>query len=181
MKEISSLTDQELAAKIRESDNAAYKALYYRYFDRLYKFIWFRLRAGEISLDLTQELFTRIWKNRATLDPTKSIKAYLYRIANNLVINHLQKNTVEMNYRDHLSRQNKVHRTNDTFDLREEIQKAIDSLPDKSRTVFILHRFEEFTYAEIAVSLNVSIKTVEKRMSLALKQLRKDLAPHMED
>ena len=63
----------------------------------------------------------------------------------------------------------------ESFDLRDKIQTAIDTLPDPLRIVFVLHRFEEHTYGDIAEVLDISVKTVEGRMSRALRLLREQL------
>lgn len=170
-------SDAALAAAIRDGDEAAFRTLYDRYAARIHAFVWYRAHSQELALDLTQEVFARVWKHRAVLDPGKSIKAYLYRIAHNLVINHLQRQTVEKNYLAELGSDRFITRPDDRFDLQEHLQRAIDALPERLKTVFLLHRFEGFSYAEIAASLEISIKTVEKRMSHALRQLRERLAP----
>lgn len=175
-----SISDQELAEKIKQSDDEAFKILYFRYYDKLFRFVWYRSRSQETAQDIVQELFSRVWRSRETLDPEKSIKAYLYRIANNLMINLSNRQTVERAYLSGRSMADMIENPNDRFDVRERIQKAIDQLPNKARTVFALHRFEAFTYAEIAEALGISIKTVEKRMSAALKELRTTLRPFLD-
>ena len=173
---LSSPSDAELAARIRDGDSAAFKTLYFRYFEKLYQFTWYRIRASEQARDLTQEVFARLWRNREGLDPEKSVKAYLYRIAHNLIINHLQRQTIERNYLSTLSEDSFIMHPSGDRNLCKSIARAIKDLPEKFRIVFMLHRFEEFTYADIAESLGISIKTVEKRMSIALKILREKLA-----
>lgn len=175
MRDFDSFSDSELARAVSNSDGEAFQALYYRYYEKLYYFIWYRMRSTEAARDITQELFSRVWHHRASLDPAKSIKAYLYRIANNLVINQFQKQTIEKKYLNTLEPDRFVATPSENFDLKDKIGRAIDGLPEKPRTVFMLHRFEGFTYAEIAQSLEVSVKTVEKRMSHALKLLREAL------
>ncbi|RMH78025.1 MAG: RNA polymerase sigma-70 factor [Calditrichaeota bacterium] len=170
--------DRQLVEAIREGDYEAFRELYFRYYQKLYNFIWYRTRADELTKDLIQELFVRVWHRHETLDPDRSIKAYLYRIANNLLINHLQKESVINAYRaDQLHKPAHTLPEDDRFEVKDRIQEAINDLPEKQRLVFILHRFQDFTYAEIAEALNISIKTVEKRMSQALAYLRERLAP----
>lgn len=177
MAEYASYSDPELVNAIRENNTLAFKTLYFRYYEKLFYFVWFRIRNEELAKDIVQELFSRVWNNRSSLDASKSIKAYLYRIASNLVINNLQKQTVERKYLKELPPEKFVTTPNENFDLQEKIRQAINALPEKAQTVFILHRYEGFTYAEIARSLEISIKTVEKRMSHALRLLRDSLAP----
>ena len=83
--------DSDLVTAVRASDEAAFKSLYYRYYQTMFNFLWRRTRDYEASKDLTQELLIRLWKHRENLDPKQSLRAYLYRIANNLAIDHLRK------------------------------------------------------------------------------------------
>ena len=92
------------------------------------------------------------------------------------LVNHLQRQTIERNYLSTLSEDSFIMHPSGDRNLGKSIDRAIKDLPEKSRIVFMLHRFEEFTYADIAESLGISIKTVEKRMSIALKILREKLA-----
>ena len=176
MGNFSSFTDGQLAEAIKRSDSQAFKALYYRYYEKIFQFIWLRTRSTELSKDLTQEVFSKTWNKRGNLDPNQSIKAYLYRISNNLVINHFQHQKVEKKYLANLDAESFITNPDENFELRDKITREIENLPEKQRTVFTMHRFENFSYAEIAKTLDISIKTVEKRMSQALRILRLRLA-----
>ena len=66
-------------------------------------------------------------------------------------------------------------------ELSRRIKEAVDALPESYREVFIMHRFQEKTYREIAEQLNIPTKTVDYRMQQALKQLRKDLRDYLRD
>jgi RNA polymerase sigma-70 factor (ECF subfamily) len=170
--------DPELAVAIKQSDADAFKILYYRYYEQLFRFLWHKTRDHETSKDLVQELFFRVWKNRESVDPSKSIKAYLYKTASNLAIDLLRKKTTEQAY----ALENPVEETSAPeaqFDLEEKARAAIDSLPEHIHTVFCLSRIEGLKYTEIAETLHISVKTVESRMSKALKILRQKLQPFL--
>ena len=169
--------DADLVAAIRRSDETSFKTFYYRYYEIMFNFLSRRTRNYEASKDLAQELFIRVWKNRETLDPKQSIKAYVYRIANNLAIDHLRKKDRDQaTFVQELTHEPGIA-PDETFDLEEKVQAAICGLPEPLQTVYTLSRDEELTYPEIAASLEVSVKTVEYRMSQALKILREKLKP----
>ncbi|NUO79653.1 RNA polymerase sigma-70 factor [candidate division KSB1 bacterium] len=172
-------SDAELAQALRASDHVAFKTLYFRYFEVLYRFLWRYTRAEQVAKDLVQEVFTRVWQNRDKLDPQQSVKAYLFRIGYNLVIDHLRKKTHQPDSLEADSAHEPSYVDESQFDLREKLQTAIDNLPEPLRVVFTMSRFEENTYAEIAEVLEISIKTVESRMSKALKELRDQLKPFL--
>ncbi|NIV95376.1 RNA polymerase sigma-70 factor, partial [candidate division KSB1 bacterium] len=168
-------TDAELAKRIRNSESHAFKILYYRYFEALYGFIWQQTRNYELSEDLTQEVFYRIWAGRKKVNPQRAIKSYLYRTAKNLVIDHRRKQSLEREYWTRTQSGQAQNLEADEIDIRDEILSTIDDLPEPLRIVFTLSRFEGLKYKEIAETLNVSIKTVQSRMSKALKILQEKL------
>ena len=164
--------DEELVEAIKENDHDAFKILYYRYFQKLIRFAYYRLRSIETARDLIQELFFRVWTGRERLNPQKSIQAYLYRSLNNLVINYRKLSSSQTSSLTDLDeRKIKVaEQQENTID----IQNAIERLPEKLKNVFILSRLEGYKYSEIAEICNISVKAVEKRMTKVFVLLRKE-------
>ena len=170
-----SRSDADLVRAIRNSDTGAFKILYFRYYDPLFRYVWYRTHSPESVKDFLQDAFTRLWQNRRFLDPEKSIKAYLYRIVHNLLIDHYRKADLNQSFRADSPLPSAVIPEGDS-DLRMDIQSAVDSLPDDLRDTFMLNRYQGLKYAEIAEVCGVSLKTVESRISRALDFLRKYLA-----
>ena len=167
-------TDEEhLVEAIRKNDHDAFRELYYKYFEKLTRFAWYRLQSIETSRDLVQDLFFRVWKVRTGLNPKKSIKAYLYKSLNNLIINHFKLSSSQTFAITTLDERKST--TEQEQDAIIDIQTAINLLPIKLKTVFILSRAEGFKYSEIAEICSISVKAVEKRMSNAFVLLRKYL------
>lgn len=173
----SAATDEELTRAIRQSNADAFKTLYYRYFEKLYSFLWRKTFSEDTAQELVQETFVRIWQNRHNLRPDKPLKSYLYRTATNLAIDHLRKKTVRQTYLVATPESEPALAPDDQFELRDRMQAAIASLPEPAQQVFVLSRFEGLKYDEIAELLQVSVKTIESRMSKALKALREQLLP----
>jgi len=171
--------DDELIRAINLSDRAAFKQLCERYYDPLYRFLWRKTRNDEAAKDLVQELFMNLWKMRVSLEENLSIKAYLYRAASNLAINHLRKKVLQQtHFVDNLANALAGY-SDEERELRECLDEALQDLPEAQRTVFVLNRFEGLKYAEIAETLQISIKTVESRMSQTLKHLREKYGPRI--
>jgi RNA polymerase sigma-70 factor (ECF subfamily) len=171
--------DAELTEAIKASDHTAFQVLYYRYFAALFRFLWRQTSDEELAKDLLQEAFGRVWKNRENLDPRRSIKSYLYRIGRNLVIDHRRQNVHKPDYLADHPASEPAYSVDEQFDLHDKLQAAINDLPEPLRLVFTMNRFEGMKYAEIAEMLDISIKTVESRMSKALTILRLKLAPFL--
>ena len=168
-------TDHALGVRLRASDHAAFKTLFYRYYEPLYRFVARRLPAGESSQDVVQDIFARLWQNRAGINPDQPLKAYLFRIANNILIDQYRKREVRRAFVARHDGATPMVAPVEYFDVEEHVAQAVEALPEALRQTFILSRFEALTYREIAVLLDISVKTVESRMSKALKQLRASL------
>lgn len=168
------IIDKDLIVAVKQGDHHAFKKLYLKYFQMLIRFAWYRVHSVDVAKELVQELFIRVWSSRKSLDPEKSIKAYLYKALGNLVINHLKlksSNSISLdNNENYLEPSN-----NENIDLQIDIRDAIDSLPEKMKSVYMLSRYDGFSYDEIAEIHNISKKAVEKRMSKAFVLLRKKM------
>lgn len=172
-------SDAELAAAIRASEHLAFKTLYYRHFDALYRFLRRQTSDDELARDFVQEAFCRVWKSRARLDPGQSIKSYLFRIAHNLVIDHRRKNLPPGDFMEVHTNGELICPADESFDFRDRTEDVIKELPEPIRLVFTMNRFDDVKYSEIAEALDISVKTVEARMSKALSILREKLAPFL--
>ena len=169
------LTDSQLTEAIRNNDQLAFKDLFYRYYPKLFRFAVVHIQSKDLACDLVQEVFFRVWDKRGKLNPQKSIQAYLYKILNNLIINHL-KLTSAIN----ISLENNVITntlaTELKLDYEIDIHTAIEKLPAKLRSVFVLIKIEGFKYDEVAETCGISVKAVEKRMTQVFSILKKLLA-----
>jgi len=164
--------ENKIAARLKAADQSALKTLYCRYYPPIKAFLFHRTRNIQLAEDLAQDTFFRLWESREKIQPGKSLKSYLYQIANHLFIDYTRRVKVERRYTRHRS----VHSNpSSTIDMDISVQTAVDHLPEKYRVVFILSRAEGFSYREIAQTLNVSIKTVEHRIYRALDLLKKEL------
>jgi len=141
------------------------------------------VRSSAVAEDIVQDVFLKVWNNRTQLDEQKSVKAYLYRAAINTTLNYLEKAKPQTTLSDEYENQVGVNTIDESVAYQEtehRIQAAIDTLPPKCKVVFTLSRFEEQSYAEIAQTLNISVKSVEKHMGKALKTLREQLKDYFQ-
>ena len=135
------------------------------------------------SEDLVQETFIKLWESRSTILIGKNTKAYLHRMVVNACINQLEKkntlrferfNSVEDKTGEKLK---ELESKSDLQQLRTLIDNSINSLPPKCRAIFMLCRYENMKYKEVAVALDISIKTVETQMGIAIERVEKELKP----
>lgn len=178
-----SVPDQKWANRIQDGDRAAFKSLFLSYVDPLCAYVEEYTKSPEVAEELIQDLFLKIWKDRATFSPRVSVKAYLYAAARNLALDYLKHKRVVDNWktetRQHVSSAPKApDESLRRKQLSNAVRQAIEELPERRKQVFKLSRQRDLTYKEIAHVLDISIKTVEKHMRQSFQFLREQLAPH---
>jgi RNA polymerase sigma-70 factor (ECF subfamily) len=138
-------------------------------------------RDQDTAREITQEAFISLWEKRASIDLSKPVKTYLSTTVRNKCLNWLRDNK-KFN-REILDIEglisDKSYIQPDRLieaEIREKIAIAIDRLPQKCREIFVLNRYENLKYQEIANRLDISVKTVETQMSKALQHMRNQLA-----
>ena len=165
-------------ATVGDSDGfeRAFDELVREHYPRLATFAYRYLRSRELAEDAVQEVLLKVWQRVAHLDFTDPLP-YLYQAVRNqclMVIRHRQRwRTTGLDSLPYLGV--KAETTVEERELREAVDEAIASLPERRRLIFTMSREQDLTYAEIARILGISIKTVETQMDRALKALRRRL------
>jgi len=138
----------------------------------------------EAAKEIVQDAFLNLWEKRDNIDLDRPVKSYLTMIIHNKCTNYLRDNRKFDNYILHVENLLDIpeYEDADTFvqkELEAKIEIAINELPEKCREVFVLNRYENLKYQEIADRLQVSVKTVEAQMSKALQHMRIRLAEYV--
>ncbi|MHB1178949.1 MAG: RNA polymerase sigma-70 factor [Daejeonella sp.] len=179
MRNLEKLSDEELSVLLSKAVSAAFEEIFNRYWFQLYASAYKRVRCREAAEEIVQNLFTSLWVKR-NIPIHTSLAAYLFTSIRYLVLNHIQKEAVRKNFKDSLQigksvYENPAEETVFLNDLKREIEKEINFLPSKCRSVFELSRKEHKTNREIAVVLGISEKTVENHLTKAIRRLRLNL------
>lgn len=165
---------------IRQGDGKAFEQLFRLYCQPLIHFVRRYVQDVPTAENLVQEVFLAVWANRSQLDPAKNVKTYLYTAARNQALKHLRHMDVEDCSVEEVGSTLASPDTPEDELRQKEISTAvagaIAALPEKTRIVFSMNRYDHLTYTEIAEIQGVSIKTVETQMGRALEFLRKRLA-----
>jgi RNA polymerase sigma-70 factor (family 1) len=154
-----------------------FETIFRSYAKELKRFLYFKTGDTALAEDILQDTFVQLWKNCDNVSYEK-VKNYLFTVANNQFLNYKKREKLIRAH--HKTFPRKVfHETPEFLLLEKEflvkIEKAIASLTENQQEVFLLNRIEKKKYREIAVLLNVSIKTVEKRMHVALKKMKEQI------
>jgi len=151
-----------------------FKSVFDTYYRPLKNFLYYKLADIDLAEDITQEVFVRAWDKRDTI-LLETVKSYLYKIANNLAINHFNsaKTRFELKLEEHdRTVQESPHYVLEKNEFAARLNRTLENLPESQRVVFLMNRIDDLTYTDIAARLDISVKAVEKRMQGALESLR---------
>ena len=154
-----------------------FKVLFDTYFNSVRSYLFYRGAEKEQASDLAQDVFLRVWEKQLNVDPKTALRL-LYKMAGDMFVSRYRRETLEMNYMKSLKNDTYESSPEDQLqynELKAKYSKALASLNEKQRTVFLMARMDGLKYHEIAERLNLSVKAVEKRMSITLAYLKKAL------
>lgn len=161
------------------SDQAAYRELFILLHSRLKQFAYSILKSGEEAEELVSDVFIRIWQKRDQLGQINAPLFYFYTTTKNLALNQLskQKRQVNLSPEEWLVQVNSLYFDPEQLMLTEEmlrqVKKAVNELPPRCRLIFKLVKEDGLRYKEVAELLQLSVKTVEAQMAIALRRIGK--------
>ncbi|MDA3818414.1 MAG: RNA polymerase sigma-70 factor [Prolixibacteraceae bacterium] len=170
--------DKQYFSAIKKGDKKSFELLFNAYYNSLCYYALKFLDDYDDAEEVVQDVFITIWEKRSTTVLPLSVRNYLFGSVRNRSLNVLKhKKIVDRHKSDNLKAQ--LEQSDDELyreiDLMNKINAHIDALPPRRREIFILSREYGLKYREIAEKLNLSVKTVEAQMGVALKSLRENL------
>ncbi len=182
--------DAELMLRVRDGDDTSFALLLEKHRRPVVHFLYRMVPNQGVSEELAQEVFLRVYRSRASYEPTAKFTTWLFRIATHLALNWIRDNKSEKN-QESLSEEliegveRQVTDGQPTVEAQmvnesrlEEVRKAIDALPGKQRAAVVMHKFEDLEYTQIARALSCSESAVKSLLFRAYETLRGRLA-HM--
>jgi RNA polymerase sigma-70 factor (family 1) len=175
-------SNELLITKLTQGDAQAFEALFKLYYTRLTLFSNRFVNDISIAEEIVADVFTLLWEKGHEVTFSTSVSSYLFKMAQNRSLNYLKHQKIENLYVTYLEKNNlfdevrsAVENGYEEKELARQISAAINTLPEKCREIFVLSRFSDMKYKEIASQLNISPKTVERQVSIALEKLRQTL------
>ena len=170
--------DPELLKMIRQGNEESFAKAFDHYYTSLCYFADKFIHDLDESRSLVQQVFVDLWIKRDKLVIQHSLKSYLFKATKNSALDYLKHKLVETRYLNDIKPEEIMVERDliEEAELNARINAAIGELPEKCREIFILCRFEELRYTEIALRLGISVKTVEMQMGIALKKLKLKLS-----
>lgn len=174
-------SDSEIIGRIRQGDKQEFEKLFRSSYVSLVRYAKTLIRDHDASEEIVQELFFRLWQDRLNLRIESSFNGYLFRSVHNRALHYIEHQKVVNRHAGEVAAAADISSEPVTeaiyyHELQARVARVLERLPERSRKIFRMSRFEGLKYNEIAEKLAVSLKTVEADMGKALKEFRKALA-----
>ncbi len=168
-----------IVKKLIGNDKKALDEIYNFYYPKLYAFAKNFLKVEDDINDILQDVFVKLWLNRNKIKNVETFNAYLFTIAKNAIVSYFREKSKNPKFESRIQELATISsgEFNDLEyrDLKENLDKIIEQLPEKRRLVFKLSREDGLSNTEIAEKLGISKKTVEDHMLYSLRFIRKKL------
>ena len=179
MRDTVNIFEQILLEKLAEGDQNAFSTVFKAYYKDLVLFAFTFTKDTDDAEEAVQEVFVRLWEKHRELKLHGSLKSYLLKSVQNYCLDEIRRR----NFREHYAGEMDIQSlyVNDTedyilyTDLLNQIDRLLAQMPDEVAQTFRMNRFDGLKYQEIADQLNVSLRTVESRISKALHLLHQAL------
>ena len=172
------MEDSRLIELLREGDPLSFEILFQKYYVRFYNFVFNLTKNSQAAEDIIQNVFMKIWINRANLRPDQSIHNYIYVLSKREMLNHIRDRKAYVQVeRLVMAEQPSEEVTDQSMSLKEldgRIRRFIADMPEQRRKVFLLSRYRGLTNKEIAEMMGLSVRTVDRHINLALTSLKKE-------
>jgi len=172
-------TDAELLSVFNEDASKGIELIFKQYYEQLCHTAVRITKEKNLAEDIVQEVLFELYKKHGSVN-IESLIGYLKRSVYNRSLNKVKsrRDYVDADEISYELSDNSINSQEEMeySELEDEINTIIDSLPEKCRLVFVLNRFEQLSYKEVAKRLDISVKTVENQMSKALKILRAEFS-----
>ncbi|MCH5685594.1 sigma-70 family RNA polymerase sigma factor [Niabella sp. W65] len=180
------INEYELLHQLREGSSLAFNELYNCYKKRLAANLLKLLRDEELAKDALQDLFIKVWNNRTSINADLSFKAYLFRMAENLVVDYYRKASRNKDLQQKMLQvefDNVYNNVDDHLFSGEKVvlvQQIINKLPEQQRKAYTLHKLEGLSHKEISELMELSTDTINKYIYLAHKFVKEQIvaSPH---
>ena len=175
--------EREWAARIRAGDATAFERAFRAYHPALCKFAYRYVRSRDVAQELVHDVFAKLWAERRRLS-VGNLKTYLYAAVRNLAISHLRHELVERRWCERVPTTphvNEGERRLESAELEAAVERVLGRVPERCRLALTLRWQRQMSYAEVARTMGISVKTVEiyvGRGFAALRESRGNLLPH---
>jgi RNA polymerase sigma-70 factor (family 1) len=175
-----------LVERLAAGDQPAFRRLFDLYFSRLIHFARSIIRTNEGAIEVVDDVFIKLWRQKEQILSIKDLKAYLYTGVKNTALNYLSKKAAQHpeDPFDHIDIQLSKDQNPDqrliTAEIMQKIHAAVEGLPPRCKMIFKLVREDGLKYREVAEILNVTVDTVDAQMVIAVRRIREKVQKHVD-
>ncbi|HUN01526.1 MAG TPA: RNA polymerase sigma-70 factor [Niabella sp.] len=172
--------------QIAAGDHKVFRQFFDLFADRLTNFAFSITQNRTASIQIMDEVFVQIWKNRTSLTEIDNITTYLYKAIKNTALNYLSKKAKEKifdafdNINIDISFYENPEQNLISSEILKRINDAVDALPPKCKMIFKLVREDGLKYRQVAEILNISVNTVDAQMVIAVKKISEKVKIHLD-
>ncbi|MDR2271087.1 MAG: sigma-70 family RNA polymerase sigma factor [Sphingobacterium sp.] len=159
-----------LLLQLAKGNQKAFETLYYAYRTQIFGRILKQVRSVEFAQDIVQDVFVKVWQNRAQIDVSKNFKSYLYTIAQSTVYDYFRKIASDQAKSEQLMILSKGICANDIEEevsykeMEKYLNDILDIIPERCREVYVLCKLEGRSYDEVSKLLNISTATINNHI-----------------
>ncbi|MFD2827222.1 RNA polymerase sigma factor [Leeuwenhoekiella polynyae] len=173
------MNNEALNDLLKKGDEHSFAQIFEALYQPLVSYLMQYVDKAADAEDIAQNTFIKLWEKKDRLHLNTSVKSYIYSAAYNQFIDSYRKQKKQQTYLDQLKNETLVNLMEDPDDLLERklqlITKAVDSLPERCRIIFIMHKKQGYSHKEISKQLEISTKTIEAQLRIAYTRLREEL------
>lgn len=171
-------TEQQLVSLLQGGSPFAFERLFENYSQKLYRFSLSYLKSETEAEEIVQDVFMKLWENRHYLRSDTSFQSYLFTIAFNAIRKHFNKKSRDEKYAasilEYLASENASIETNPDYELLvTKLEQLIGQMPDRRKEIFMKRKKEGMSVRDIALTMDISPKTVENQITEAMNFLKK--------
>ena len=177
------LLDAELIRLLKNDDRAAFSTIYEKYWEKLYLSAYVILKNNDSAEDIVQEVMISLWLRRHKVE-VENLKAYLHQSVRFQVFKLLRKEKkmpLSPISDAHVETVNAAESDFQLEDINKALLQGVERLPDRCREIFLLRRVKELSIKEISEKLQLSPKTVENQLTIALRKIRLSISKSSEE
>lgn len=158
---------------IRQGNHTSFEIVFKLWHKKVYGYFLKKTASDDLAEELTQLAFIKLWRFKHTLTEDFPLDVQLFKIAKTTLLDYFKKlANDERNLKIYSADLvDKVAEQSLQFDINKQLEVVLNCLPPTRKQVFVLNRVHGYSYKEIAQQLSISPRTVEKHISLAIKQL----------
>ena len=169
---------EPLLEQVALGDQRAFRELYHIYHKRLHYFAFALVKMKEAAEEIVEDVFIRLWHQRATITQINNLKIYLYTATKNTALNYLSKkaresmvepfDNIDIALQETGISPEQIMITAETY---QKIRQAVEALPPRCKMIFKLIREDGLKYKEVSEILNISINTIDAQMAIAVQRI----------